>query len=191
MHSDGLSASWAAERYAGLLARDPALLAGVLYRDHARGRDDALRACGKPGTVVAHLCGHTRGVHALRTSLRSLQLQANRADAVNLTLHASGAPARPELNAHLDAHGMMLGKEQVASVLEHVANAAKEACVSCKTIQVENGQPHQAIIAAAEDRGCDLIVMSSHGRSGLSMLLIGSVTNKVLAHAKTPVLVCP
>jgi nucleotide-binding universal stress UspA family protein len=84
-----------------------------------------------------------------------------------------------------------LRKEQVTSVLEQAANAAKEAGVSCKTIQVENGQPHQAIIAAAEDRGCDLIVMSSHGRSGLSMLLIGSVTNKVLAQAKTPVLVCP
>ena len=82
-------------------------------------------------------------------------------------------------------------KEEATSVLHRVANAAKEAGVSCKTIQVENGQPHQAIIAAAEERGCDLIVMSSHGRSGLAMLLIGSVTNKVLTHAKTPVLVCP
>jgi nucleotide-binding universal stress UspA family protein len=78
-----------------------------------------------------------------------------------------------------------------ASVLDRVANAAKEAGVSCETIQVENVPPHQAIIAAAEDKGCNLIVMSSHGFSGLSMLLIGSVTNKVLAHAKTPVLVCP
>ena len=77
-----------------------------------------------------------------------------------------------------------------ASVLDCAANAAKEAGVSCDTIQVEDGQPHQAIIAAAEDKGCDLIVMSSHGRSGLSVLLIGSVTNKVLTHAKTPVLVC-
>jgi nucleotide-binding universal stress UspA family protein len=57
-------------------------------------------------------------------------------------------------------------------------------------IQVEHEQPHQAIIAAAEEKGCDLIVMSSHGRSGLSKLLVGSVTNKVLAHAQTPVLVC-
>jgi nucleotide-binding universal stress UspA family protein len=74
--------------------------------------------------------------------------------------------------------------------LERAAKAAKETGISCKTTQVENGQLHQAIIAAAEDKGCDLIVMSSHGRSGLSMLLIGSVTNKVLTHAKTPVLVC-
>jgi nucleotide-binding universal stress UspA family protein len=83
-----------------------------------------------------------------------------------------------------------LRKDQATSVLDRAANAAKETGVSCETIHVENEQPHQAIIAAAEDRGCDLIVMSSHGRSGLSMLLIGSVTNKVLAHAKTPVLVC-
>jgi nucleotide-binding universal stress UspA family protein len=83
-----------------------------------------------------------------------------------------------------------LRKEQAATVLDQAAKAAKDAGVSCETIQVENAQPHQAIIAAANDKGCDLIVMSSHGRSGLSMLLIGSVTNKVLTHAKTPVLVC-
>ena len=83
-----------------------------------------------------------------------------------------------------------LRKEQATGALDRAANAAKEAGVSCETIQMENGQPHQAIIAAAEDKGCDLIVMSSHGRSGLSILLIGSVTNKVLTQAKIPVLVC-
>ena len=83
-----------------------------------------------------------------------------------------------------------LRKEQATSELDRAAKAAKQAGVSCETIQVENAQPHQGIIAAAEDKGCDLIVMSSHGRSGLSVLLIGSVTNKVLTQAKTPVLVC-
>jgi len=83
-----------------------------------------------------------------------------------------------------------LRKEQAASVLDRAANAAREAGLSCEIIQMENAQPHEAIIAAARDKGCDLIVMSSHGRSGLSALLIGSVTNKVLTHAKTPVLVC-
>ena len=77
-----------------------------------------------------------------------------------------------------------------ASVLDRAANGAKEADVSCETIQVENVQPHQAIIAAADDKGCNLIVMSWHGRSGLSTLLIGSVTNKVLTYVKTLILVC-
>jgi len=83
-----------------------------------------------------------------------------------------------------------LRKEQATSTLDQAAEGAKQAGVSCETIQVENEQPHQAIIAAAEEKGCDLIVMSSHGRSGLSMLLLGSVTIKVLTQAKILVLVC-
>ena len=81
-------------------------------------------------------------------------------------------------------------KKDATSALNRAVNAAKQAGVSCDTIQVENTHPYQAIVAAAQDRGCDLIVMSSHGRGGLSGILIGSVTNKVLAHAKRPVLVC-
>src|SRR5262249_3060569 len=77
-----------------------------------------------------------------------------------------------------------------ASVLDRAEAAARQAGVSCETIQVENVPPYQAIIAAAEDKGCNLIVMSWHGRSGLSTLVIGSVTSKVLTYAKTPVLVC-
>ena len=81
-------------------------------------------------------------------------------------------------------------KKHAASVLNRVANAAKQAGVSCDTIQVENERPYKAIIATAADRGCDLIVMASHGRSGLSAVVLCSVTNKVLTHTKTPVLVC-
>jgi nucleotide-binding universal stress UspA family protein len=73
--------------------------------------------------------------------------------------------------------------------LKRAADAAQQAGVSCDTIQVEDAQPYRAIIAAAADRGCDLICMASHGRSGLSAVLLGSVTNKVLAHTKIPVLV--
>jgi nucleotide-binding universal stress UspA family protein len=71
-----------------------------------------------------------------------------------------------------------------------VTNAAKQAGVPCDTVQMEDVQPYEAIIATATDRGCDLIVMGSHGRSGLSAIVLGSVTNKVLIYSKTPVLVC-
>ena len=47
----------------------------------------------------------------------------------------------------------------------------------------------EVIIDVAHERGCDLIVMASHGRRGISALLIGSETNKVLTHSKLPVLV--
>ena len=80
-------------------------------------------------------------------------------------------------------------KKHAANVLRRAAAAAKQAGVPCDTMQVENVQPYQAIIAAASDRGCDLIVMASHGRGGLSAVVLGSVTSKVLTHTKTPVLV--
>ena len=80
-------------------------------------------------------------------------------------------------------------KKHAASVLSRVADAAKQAGVPCDTMQVENARPYQAIIAAASDKGCDLIVMASHGRGGLSAVVLGSVTNKVLTHTKIPVLV--
>ena len=80
-------------------------------------------------------------------------------------------------------------EKHAVRVLNRAADAAKQAGVPCDTMQVEKGRPYQAIIAMASDRGCDLIVMSSHGRGGLSALVLGSVTNKVLTHARTPVLV--
>ena len=80
-------------------------------------------------------------------------------------------------------------KKHATSVLDRVANAAKQASVPCDTIQVQHVQPYEAIIATATDRGCDLIVMASHGCSGLSAVVLGSVTNKVLTYTKVPVLV--
>ena len=80
-------------------------------------------------------------------------------------------------------------KKHATSALDRAANAAKQAGVPCDTIHVQDVQPYDAIIATATDRGCDLIVMASHGRGGLSAVVLGSVTNKVLTHTKVPVLV--
>src|SRR5215471_2352368 len=81
-------------------------------------------------------------------------------------------------------------KKHAAKVLSHVVEAAKTAGVSCDTVQIEHYHPYEAIITTAKDRGCDLIVMATHGRSGVSAILLGSVTNKVLSHTTIPVLVC-
>jgi nucleotide-binding universal stress UspA family protein len=70
-----------------------------------------------------------------------------------------------------------------------VARAAQAAGVACETVQVENEHPYQAIIDTAESKGCDLIVMASHGRHGMSAIVLGSETVKVLTHCKIPVLV--
>jgi nucleotide-binding universal stress UspA family protein len=67
--------------------------------------------------------------------------------------------------------------------------AGEAAGVQVETAEEVSDQPYRAIIAAAEANHCDLIVMASHGRRGVSALLLGSETNKVLTHSKVPVLV--
>jgi nucleotide-binding universal stress UspA family protein len=67
--------------------------------------------------------------------------------------------------------------------------AAEAAGVKIETIQDVGDQPYRAIIDCASANKCDLIVMASHGRRGVSALLLGSETVKVLTHSTTPVLV--
>ena len=66
---------------------------------------------------------------------------------------------------------------------------AERAGVDCETAELTGEHIHQAIIDAAADHNCDLIAMASHGRRGLSSLLLGSETTKVLTHSTIPVLV--
>jgi nucleotide-binding universal stress UspA family protein len=74
-------------------------------------------------------------------------------------------------------------------ILGTVSASAKSAGVACETLHVENEHVYQAIIDAAASRRCDLIVMASHGRRGVSAVVLGSETVKVLTHSKIPVLV--
>ncbi len=70
-----------------------------------------------------------------------------------------------------------------------IEKAAKEAGVTCDTAYATDDHAYEAIIKAAETKGCDLIMMASHGRRGVQGILIGSETQKVLTHSKIPVLV--
>lgn len=70
-----------------------------------------------------------------------------------------------------------------------VVTEAKAAGVVCEAHTVEAMHPWEAILDHAKDRGCDLIVMASHGRRGVSALLLGSETQRVLTHSPLPILV--
>lgn len=73
--------------------------------------------------------------------------------------------------------------------LEDAKKIAAVAGVACETIHVEHDHPYRAIIDTAENRNCDAIFMASHGRRGLSAIVLGSETVKVLTHGLTPVIV--
>lgn len=72
---------------------------------------------------------------------------------------------------------------------DDAAVLAQAAGVRCETVTAVSYNPHEEIIKAANDRHCDIIFMASHGRGGIGRLLLGSVTQKVLAHTALPVLV--
>jgi nucleotide-binding universal stress UspA family protein len=74
--------------------------------------------------------------------------------------------------------------------LSPIEKAAAGAGVAAFCFYTANDVPYDAIIRAARNRKCDLIVMASHGRSGLSRLMLGSQTYKVATLSKIPVMVC-
>ena len=76
-----------------------------------------------------------------------------------------------------------------ANLLAQVKDAAAAAGVACDVVHAQHEHPYQAIIDTAITRGCDLIVMASHGRRGISAIVLGSETVKVLTHSIIPVLV--
>jgi nucleotide-binding universal stress UspA family protein len=105
--------------------------------------------------------------------------------------------AEPYRVASMDAVFVSIGEDEYEEesrrisekALEQVKMAAEAAGVPCETIREIHDQPYRAIIDAAHALGCDLIVMASHGRRGVSALLLGNETVKVLTHSTIPVLV--
>ncbi len=79
--------------------------------------------------------------------------------------------------------------KQTDRLLDAARKAAAAAGVSCEAVQKVDDEPWRGIIDTAKSHGCDLIVMASHGRRGVSALLLGSETQKVLTHSTIPVLV--
>jgi nucleotide-binding universal stress UspA family protein len=76
-----------------------------------------------------------------------------------------------------------------AQYLAVATDAAAALDVTCDVLHVEHDHPYEAIINTAKKRGCDVIVMASHGRRGVSAIVLGSETVKVLTHSVIPVVV--
>lgn len=96
--------------------------------------------------------------------------------------------------ARMGSHNPMAQYEEMATsaannILGKAAEVAKSQGVECNVVHVRDQYPAEGIIAAAKEKGCDLIVMASHGRRGVDRLLLGSQANEVLTHSKLPALI--
>jgi nucleotide-binding universal stress UspA family protein len=99
--------------------------------------------------------------------------------------HASGwIPTKAEVES-FDA----ACKERAGKVLDEARAMAEQIGIAAELVHVPNAHPATAIVEAAKSRGCDLIVMASHGRRGIRRLLLGSQTSEVLLNGNVPVLV--
>lgn len=82
-----------------------------------------------------------------------------------------------------------LTRAHAEKILAKVLDAARSSGIDCQVLRVEHEHVYEAIVNTVKSSGCDLIVMASHGRHGVGAMILGSETNKVLAHSKIPVLV--
>jgi len=99
--------------------------------------------------------------------------------------YASLSEYRPETIAEYEQRADQLARDRLASL----ESAAREAKVPVETSVARSFSPFEAIIEAAQRHACDAIFMASHGRRGLSAVLLGSETQKVLTHSTLPVMV--
>lgn len=80
--------------------------------------------------------------------------------------------------------------DHAARVLAAATATAKSLATTCDPLHVKDRYPADGILEAANAKGADLIVMASHGRRGVSRVLIGSQANRVMVHSTVPVLIC-
>lgn len=131
--------------------------------------------------------GSRRSLPALRAAVRLAKALQARLTAVHVLAAyiPSGEAAFVESLPGFRRAAQARGREALAAF-----NAeARKAGVEAEAISVVGGEPWQALLQVARQRKCDCIVMASHGRGSLASLLLGSETQKVLAHSKIPVLV--
>jgi nucleotide-binding universal stress UspA family protein len=81
--------------------------------------------------------------------------------------------------------------EEVGKHLEQAKKKIEKAQIACETVVRMGGKPHEFIVQEARDRGIDLIVLGTHGRTGIKKVLLGSVAQNVIGSAPCPVMVVP
>ena len=130
------------------------------------------------GKAVAHAIGLAKPLGAKLTAFYA-------APDYPLPMYADGIVYEPVSKKEYAA---MMAKE-ATKVLDAAAAKAKSAGVECTTVHMIAPAPWEAILAAAKKEKCDAIVMASHGRRGVEGVILGSETQRVLAHTRRPVLV--
>jgi nucleotide-binding universal stress UspA family protein len=140
--------------------------------------------------MYRHILVATDGSALSRRAIRQ-GVSLAKALGARLTAIAVIAPYTPEDTAVSALRGFSAAvRKEAWRALASFNAEARSQGVAATATSVVGGEPWKAILRAARARKCDLVVMASHGRSGMAGMLLGSETSKVLTHSKIPVLVC-
>jgi len=150
----------------------------------------------KGNSMFKHILVPTDGS---KLSLKAAKQAVKLAKALGARI--TGFHASPDLGSTYYGDGYILrapsaearadfAEKQARKCLSAIEVEAEVEKVPCAVFHAVSDSPYEAIIGAATKNKCDLIFMASHGRRGLSGLVLGSETQKVLIHSKIPVLVC-
>jgi nucleotide-binding universal stress UspA family protein len=129
------------------------------------------RKAAKAGIAFA------KALRARVTAYHSLEMLA-------LYVYGEGAAIVPSM-VHIEKEAQEMARKYV----EDVGKLARTAGVPFDSLITKAATPYHGIVQAARKKKCDVIFMASHGRGGLASLILGSTTQKVLAHSKLPVVV--
>jgi len=136
--------------------------------------------------------GSELATKALESGLALAQCFGARVTIVTVTEQWSAFDMAQEAREHRpDPIGQFeaIAAADAKRILDGAVERGKALGVACDPIHVKDQYPAEGIINTAKDRGCDLIVMGSRGRRGISRLLLGSQAYEVLTHCKVPALV--
>lgn len=118
-------------------------------------------------------------------------------EAINIARTCSGrltVLSVVEVNPEYEALAPELVDKAEKETKDHLESVRKRAAsqgVRCEIVSHQGEEPYRSIVEEAAGRKADMIVMGSHGRTGLRRLLMGSVTARVIGHAPCKVMVVP
>ncbi len=146
------------------------------------GHEEPLRPLSKYERILVAVDGSKYSEIALDQAISMAKVYKSRLFAISVI------DLYPETIARAPALEEKMAKE-TREILERTRDKAAKEDVPCETIVHIGGQPHEFIVKEAKEKNIDLIVMGSHGRTGLKRLFMGSVTEKVIGYTDSLVLV--
>ena len=145
--------------------------------------------------MFKHILVPTDGSELSQKAVRRAAVLARECGALLTVFHARPELRVPFYDEHIRIENDIwkecarLSNEEARRYLDDAVRICRQEGVEATALAEDCDLTHEGILNAAAANGCDLIFMASHGHKGIAALLIGSETNKVLAHSKIPVLV--